>query len=93
MKIIPINKVIKEISNSKFSNFTLTLEESSINYGLEIAMQIIKDNIKEKKIDYAVEWYTRYNDLLNKYTKLLSRYIKEHDLSVNKPRDRFNNDT
>ena len=75
MKIFNRKKAIKEIANSKFPNFVLTLEESSINYGLEQAIQIINNNIKEDGLESYEQldhyWQKRYNDLLLHIIKIL----------------------
>jgi hypothetical protein len=58
-KVININKVIREIESNKYKVnkhlFLTSIHEEAFNYGLKKAIQIIKDNIKER--DYCL-----YND-------------------------------
>ena len=69
MKIINIDKVIREIKESSlyvYSNTKVIYEK--------MVIKIIKDNIRINNIDIH-----KYHDLLDKYSKLVKKYIKMGD--------------
>ena len=87
MRVILIDKVIREIKDRSFG---LRYSDGLVDDFIEVesVIQIIKDNIKEmdeyKEISYAVSWYERYNDLLQKYLKLSDKYFNLKDEKDNK---------
>ena len=87
--------VIRNIVEADIVIADLTEHNPNVFYELAVrhtiakpVIQIIKDNIKEmdeyKEISYAVSWYERYNDLLQKYLKLSDKYFNLKDEKDNK---------
>ena len=96
MKTINIKKVIRKIEHI-IKGCTDSNKGIGARWGLDKAIKIIKDNIKEnsresyEQIDhYCMQWQKRYGDLLEKYITLfdkcynLEEKLKEGDSTIKK---------
>jgi hypothetical protein len=78
MKKFKHKKAIREIEEFKFN--VVNLECSYFNSALDIAIQIINNNIIESEEinnDYIQNCYEAYHDMIKKYMNLSDKY---HDL-------------